>query len=465
MPPPRGHRRPFCAQRARRGTGGWGTGGPHSRDGPGAAPLPAGPGLSAHPGGAGTEPSDKAPQKPEPPPAGGEAHTWPGATGASRCAHTCPPPLLPTEPTLATVCGTDPPPDSGTRPPPVVRHRGGQGRAGDALRCGDARGVERGAVDALTEIHGLVALGALGCHGGRAERSGAVPCGAVPCCAVLPAPPGPRPLPEVGGAGAGLPASRLPGPARLGPAAGATPELRVPPGGARSGRGRAGSGDGAAGAAPVAPTRVHRRRRTARAAPSNPPLLPPPRSRPRVNLPLLLIPLRQSAPSLPPQLAQPRHRRLPQAPAPAGPGGRAGAQGILRRVFSGWDNRESQLSSQDDGPDTETLAGDDARDNAVGGGGVRAGGTSSPQPARPARSTGPRPPRASLRHFARSPWKRPCQKSLPARRDARGRAAPPGASCAAGARHGGGSEDPRRPSGAEPSAAAPQGRASPAGRR
>lgn len=343
--------------------------------------------------------------------------------------------------------------------------RAGQGRGCAALRCGDARGVERGAVDALTEIHGLVALGALGCHGGRAERSGAVPCGAVPCCAVLPAPPGPRPLPEVGGAGAGLPASRLPGPARLGPAAGATPELRVPPGGARSGRGRAGSGDGAAGAAPVAPTRVHRRRRTARAAPSNPPLLPPPRSRPRVNLPLLLIPLRQSAPSLPPQLAQPRHRRLPQAPAPAGPGGRAGAQGILRRVFSGWDNRESQLSSQDDGPDTETLAGDDARDNAVGGGGVREGGTSSPQPARPARSTGPRPPRASLRHFARSPWKRPCQKSLPARRDARGRAAPPGASCAAGARHGGGSEDPRRPSGAEPSAAAPQGRASPAGRR
>lgn len=34
--------------------------------------------------------------------------------------------------------------------------------------------------DALTEVHGLVALGALGCHGGRGEPSRAEPCCDVP---------------------------------------------------------------------------------------------------------------------------------------------------------------------------------------------------------------------------------------------------------------------------------------------
>lgn len=346
--------------------------------------------------------------------------------------------------------------------------RAGQGRAGDALRCAALRGRAGGGEGSRGRAH----RNTRSCRTwgtwmpwreSGAERSRAVRSRAVLCCAPRSA----RPPPIARGGGGRGGAARLAS-ARSGPA---RPRSRCDPRAAGPSRGRSerprpgrerGRGCGCRSGRPYAraPATPH-----SSGSAQHPPLLPPPRSRPRVNLPLLLIPLRQSAPSLPPQLAQPRHRRLPQAPAPAGPGGRAGAQGILRRVFSGWDNRESQLSSQDDGPDTETLAGDDARDNAVGGGGVREGGTSSPQPARPARSTGPRPPRASLRHFARSPWKRPCQKSLPARRDARGRAAPPGASCAAGARHGGGSEDPRRPSGAEPSAAAPQGRASPAGRR
>lgn len=216
-------------------SGGGVRGGPHSRDGPGAAPLPAGPGLSAHPGGAGTEPSDKAPQKPEPPPAGGEAHTWPGATGASRCARTCPPPLLPTEPTLATVCGTDPPPDSGTRPPPVVRHRGGQGRAGDALRCAALRGRAGGGEGSRGRAH----RNTRSCRTwgtwmpwreSGAERSRAVQSRAVLCRAPRSA----RPPPIARGGGGRGGAARLAS-ARSGPA---RPRSRCDPRAAGPSRGR-----------------------------------------------------------------------------------------------------------------------------------------------------------------------------------------------------------------------------------
>lgn len=102
MPSPRGHLQAFCSQRAHREPVGGDTRGPYSQ-------MTPGPGLSAHPGGAGTEPSDKAPQKPEPPPAGRRsvhlALRYGNVSGALAPA----PLLLPTEPPLLTVCATDPP--------------------------------------------------------------------------------------------------------------------------------------------------------------------------------------------------------------------------------------------------------------------------------------------------------------------------------------------------------------------
>ena len=221
--------RPTSAPRNR----GVGTGGPHSRDGPGAAPLPAGPGLSAHPGGAGTEPSDKAPQKPEPPPAGGEAHTWPGVTGSSRVRSHLPPSAPPhrTHPRHGLWDGSP----SGQRDAAPTRctapGRAGQGRRCAALRCGDARGVERGAVDALTEIHGLVTWGTwMPWRESGAERSRAVRSRAVLCCAPRSA----RPPPIARGGGGRGGAARLAS-ARSGPA---RPRSRCDPRAAGPSRGR-----------------------------------------------------------------------------------------------------------------------------------------------------------------------------------------------------------------------------------
>lgn len=300
------------------------------------------------------------------------------------------------------------------------------------------------------------------------ERSGAVPCRAVLCRAVLPAPPGPRPLPVVGG---------VPGrgcPPRVCPVRPGSAPQQVRPqscGSLLETLGAAAVGQGA-GMGLRVPFRSPLLVGTDNAAQlGQRPAAPPARSQPCVNLPLLLIPVRRSALSLLPQLAQPRHHRPPHGPAPAGPGSRAGALGILRRIFSGWDNRESQLSNQDDGSDTETLAGDEGTDNAMGAAGCGRTARLPPslcsEAALPVALRGPR---------ARAPPAHPCAILLgchgnrhvrnPSRHREMRRAVQRCRVPAVQQVHGtGDSEDPLCPCGAETSAAALQGRASPAERR
>lgn len=90
--------------------------------------------------------------------------------------------------------------------------------AGDAPLLGEGD-AGPGPGDALTEVDGLVALGALGCHGGGAERSRAVPSRAVPSRSprsARPPPTGPAAAAARAGGGRGGAARRAS--ARLGAA-------------------------------------------------------------------------------------------------------------------------------------------------------------------------------------------------------------------------------------------------------